>query len=97
MDVTCPICGKPYKIPDGKGRWMVGDKFLEHKDKCTLPREDEFVSIGGRVGVVIEVHVLGRAFPRFTVQFPSGREDVFPAHRVERFGDQDEGRRRFYE
>jgi len=97
VDAVCPICGKVYRIPDGKGRWMIGDKFLEHKDSCCLPKADEFVVVGNRVGVVIEVHpVPGRPYPKFTVQFPSGREDVFPSHQVERLPDQSDARRRFY-
>lgn len=96
-DAECPICGKVYRIPEGKGRWMIGDKFLEHKDNCSLPKEDEFVQVGSRVGVVIEMHPMpGKPFPRFTVQFPSGREDVFPSHQVERVKDQAEGKLRFY-
>lgn len=95
-NAICPVCGKLYKIPDGKGRWMIGDKFLAHKDACQLPTEDEFVSIAGRVGVVTEVHAGGRKYPKFTVQFPSGREQTFPASKVERFPDQVEGRKRFY-
>jgi hypothetical protein len=96
-DAVCPICGKVYKIPGGKGRWMIGNKFLDHKDGCTLPCEDEFVQVGSRVGVVTEViPPTGRPFPRFNVQFPSGREDVFNAHEVERYQDQESGRRRFY-
>lgn len=97
-NAICPICGKRYIIPEGRGRELVVTKFLAHKDACQLPAEDEFVSIGGRVGVVVDTHNAnpGR-IPTFEVQMPSGRTSLFHAAEVTRIEDQDEGRRRFYE
>jgi len=40
VDAACPICGKVYSIPEGRGREMVVTKFLAHKDVCQLPDED---------------------------------------------------------
>ena len=74
---------------------MVEGKFLRHKDNCTLPCEDEFVKVGGRIGVVIEANIDANPYPRFEVQMPSGRTNTFRASEVIRV-DQDDGRRRFY-
>lgn len=96
-DAECPVCGKVYQIPEGRGREMVISKFLDHKDHCQLPAEDEYVRLGGRVGVVVEVKRGRTGFPRFEVQLPSGRNRHFSASEVVRFEDQEEGRRLFYE
>ena len=45
VDAMCPVCGKAYAIPEGRGREMVVTKFLSHKDTCKLPEEDEFVKV----------------------------------------------------
>ena len=76
---------------------MVVTKFLSHKDKCQLPGEDEFVKVGGRVGIVVESHAGRDDFPSFEVQMPSGRSNVFRASEVVRLDDQDSGRNKFYE
>ena len=76
---------------------MVEAKFLRHKDTCQLPREDEFVRVGGRIGVVIEVDMVNNTYPMFEVQMPSGRTSAFRASEVFRIPDQDNGRSRFYE
>ena len=95
-DVTCPICGKTYTIPEGRGRVMVETRFLQHKDACRLPSEDEYVRVMSRVGVVVEVRDGPRGFPVLTVQFPSGRMRDLGASEVAVVPDQEEGRRRFY-
>jgi hypothetical protein len=92
----CPICGRHYTVPEGRGREMVITKFLAHKDNCELPKEDEFVRIDGRVGVVLECNDGKGQYPSYEVQMPSGRTSVFPASKVERLSDQDEGKRRFF-
>ena len=76
---------------------MVVTKFLTHKDSCQLPDEDEFVKVGGRVGIVIDTHTNVTDYPLYEVQMPSGRSNVFHASEVSRFEDQDSGRRIFYE
>jgi len=96
-DVTCPVCGKTFSIPEGRGRAVVESHFLRHKDACRLPREDEFVRVTSRVGVVVEVRDGPRGFPVLTVQFPSGRMRDLGACEVAVVPDQEEGRRRFYE
>jgi hypothetical protein len=95
-EAECPICGKVYRIPEGRGRAVVETFFLRHKDSCRLPAEDEFVRVGTIVGVVMEVHDDGKRKPLCTVQYPSGRMRDFRAREVKRFEDQEEGRRRFY-
>ena len=95
VDVTCPVCGKTYSIPTGRGRAIVETRFLRHKDRCELPREDEYVRVGNRIGVVIEANIDADPYPRFEVQMPSGRTNTFRASEVVRV-DQEEGRRRFY-
>ena len=97
VDAACPICGKRYHIPQGRGREMVVTKFLAHKDNCQLPSEDEFVKVGGRVGIVVDIDEGRGATPLFEVQMPSGRTTMFSAAEVNRLPDQDEGRRIFYE
>jgi hypothetical protein len=74
---------------------MVEEKFLRHKDSCELPNEDEFVKVGGRIGVVIEANIDADPYPKFEVQMPSGRTNTFRASEVIRI-DQVDGRRRFY-
>jgi hypothetical protein len=96
-DAICPVCGKAYAVPDGRGREMVVTKFLAHKDACELPREDEFVKVGGRIGVVIETQESMARYPLYEVQMPSGRSNTFHASEVHRIEDQEDGRRRFYE
>ena len=96
VDAVCPVCGKRYSIPKGRGREMVVTKFLSHKDNCRLPDEDEFVKVGGRVGIVIDVND-GRGIPLFDVQMPSGRTNTFRASEITRMPDQSEGRRIFYD
>ena len=76
---------------------MVVTKFLNHKDVCQLPGEDEFVRVGGRVGIVIDTRSGRDAFPRYEVQMPSGRSNVFRAAEISRINDQETGRRIFYE
>jgi hypothetical protein len=97
VDAVCPVCGKHYAIPSGRGRELVVTKFLNHKDACQLPSEDEFVKVGGRVGIVIESRPKVEAYPVFEVQMPSGRTNNFRAAEITRMDDQDEGRRQFYE
>jgi hypothetical protein len=97
VDAVCPVCGKNYLIPDGRGREMVVSKFLAHKDFCQLPVDDEFVKVGGRVGIVIDTHVDREEYPKYEVQMPSGRSNVFNAAEVSRMNDQDSGRRIFYD
>ena len=97
VDAVCPVCGKAYAIPDGRGKEMVVTKFLAHKDNCTLPMEDEFVKVGGRVGIVIDTQTSIAEYPLYEVQMPSGRSNVFHASEVSRFEDQNTGRRIFYE
>ena len=96
-EVRCPVCGKAYNIPEGRGRAIVETRFLQHKDHCQLAGEDEFVKAGGRVAIVVEVKETRGRFPVLTVQFPSGRMRDFRAHEVVRYEDQAEGRRLFYE
>ena len=96
-EAVCPVCGKSYSIPMSRGKEMVVTKFLSHKDNCQLPDEDEFVKVGGRIGIVIESHVGKDEFPFFEVQMPSGRSNVFRASEVIRLYDQDLGRNKFYE
>jgi hypothetical protein len=74
---------------------MVEDKFLRHKDGCELPCEDEFVKVGGRIGVVVEADIDTNPYPMFEVQMPSGRTNTFRASEVVRV-DQEDGRRKFY-
>ena len=93
----CPVCGKVYDIPTGRGRATVETRFLRHKDACRLPREDEYVRFASAVGVVVEVRDGPRGFPVLTVQFPSGRMRDLGASEVAVVPDQEEGRRRFYE
>ena len=71
VDAVCPICGKSYSIPSGRGREMVVTKFLVHKDNCQLPEEDEFVKVGGRVGIVVDSHSRVGRYPAYEVQMPS--------------------------
>ena len=97
VDAVCPVCGKHYAIPSGRGRELVVTKFLNHKDGCKLPEEDEFVKVGGRVGIVIETHPRKESYPTFDVQMPSGRTNSFRAAEITRLEDQAEGRRQFYE
>lgn len=97
VDATCPVCGKGYAIPCGRGREMVVTKFLAHKDACRLPDDDEFVMVGGRVGVVIDTQQNVTRFPLYEIQMPSGRSNIFHAAEISRLGDQDLGRERFYE
>ncbi len=97
VNAFCPVCGKTYSIPDGRGKEMVVTKFLSHKEICHLPDDDEFVKVGGRVGIVIDTHGGRDDYPIFEVQMPSGRSNVFHAAEVTRLEDQDLGRRKFYE
>lgn len=97
VEAACPVCGKRYTIPEGRGREMVVTKFLAHKDTCELPDEDEFVKVGARVGIVVETRRGKEPFPYFEVQMPSGRSDVFRASEVSRLDDQEIGRRQFYQ
>ena len=97
VEVACPVCGKEYTIPTGRGRAMVETRFLRHKDACRPPREDEYVRFASAVGVVVEVRDGPRGFPVLTVQFPSGRMRDLGASEVAVVSDQEEGRRRFYE
>ena len=97
VDAVCPVCGKSYAIPEGRGREMVVSKFLSHKDNCKLPNEDEFVKVGGRVGVVIDSKTSLAKYPLYEIQMPSGRSNLFHASEVTRLEDQDLGRQRFYE
>jgi len=76
---------------------MVITKFLSHKDVCRLPGDDEFVKVGGRVGIVIDTQDGRDDYPLFEVQMPSGRSNMFHAAEITRLDDQDLGRRRFYE
>jgi hypothetical protein len=76
---------------------MVVTKFLSHKDACQLPDDDEFVKVGGRIGIVVDVHDLSTDYPMFEVQMPSGRSNVFRAAEVTRLPDQDMGREKFFE
>lgn len=76
---------------------MVVTKFLAHKDACELPCEDEFVKVGGRIGIVIDTQESIADYPLFEVQMPSGRSSTFHAAEVTRVEDQDLGRRRFFE
>ena len=76
---------------------MVVTKFLSHKDNCQLPDEDEFVKVGGRIGIVVETQIGKDAFPLYEIQMPSGRSNVFRASEVTRIENQDLGRNRFYE
>jgi hypothetical protein len=76
---------------------MVVTKFLQHKDHCVLPDEDEFVKVGGRVGIVVDCNVEDRRYPEFEVQMPSGRTSLFPASQIARMPNQEEGRRVFFE
>jgi hypothetical protein len=94
---VCPVCGKSYSIPKGRGREMVFTKFLMHKDNCTLPAEDEFVKVGGRIGIVIETQVGRDAYPVYEVQMPSGKANVFRASEITRLNDQELGRRTFFD
>lgn len=96
-NAVCPLCGKAYSIPSSRGKEMVVTKFLSHKDSCILPLEDEFVKVGGRVGIVIESQVGKDSFPMYEIQMPSGRSNVFRASEVSRIDDQDHGRLKFYE
>ena len=96
-DAVCPVCGKAYSIPSSRGKEMVVTKFLSHKDNCKLPDEDEFVKVGGRIGIVIETHVGKDPYPMYEIQMPSGRANVFRASEISRIDDQDIGRRKFYE
>ena len=93
----CPICGKVYHIPDGRGRAMVETRFLNHKDTCKLPDEESFVRAGSRVGIVVEVMQRHRVFPKVTVQFPSGSMREYPASEISFLEDQDVARDRFYQ
>jgi hypothetical protein len=97
VDAICPVCGKAYAVPEGRGREMVVTKFLAHKDSCKLPEEDEFVKVGGRIGIVIESQESIARYPLFEVQMPSGRSNTFHASEVDRLDDQELGRRKFYE
>jgi hypothetical protein len=76
---------------------MVVTKFLAHKDMCRLPGEDEFVKVGGRIGIVIDALSSVEDYPLYEVQMPSGRSNVFHAAEVSRLEDQDQGRRKFFE
>jgi len=75
---------------------MVVTKYLAHKDTCELPDEDEFVRVGGRVGVVVECLDGEGSYPHFEVQLPSGRTNTFRASQISRIPDQSEGKREFY-
>lgn len=76
---------------------MVVTKFLAHKDSCRLPSEDEFVKVGGRVGIVIDSQINVADYPLYEVQMPSGRSTLFHASEVSRYEDQAVGKRIFYE
>ena len=97
VGAVCPICGKGYAIPTGRGREMVVTKFLTHKDTCKLPGDDEFVKVGNRVGIVIDTHAITTDYPLFEIQMPSGRSNVFHASEVTRLDDQESGRRKFFD
>ena len=96
-EVQCPICGKGYTIPEGRGRAITETYFLRHKDRCRLPADEEFVLVRYTVAIAIERNDGAQEFPLFTVQYPSGRTRDFRASEVKRFEDQEEGRRRFYD
>lgn len=96
VEVQCPICGKIYNIPEGRGRAMVETRFLHHKDSCKIPREDEFVKVGNRVGIVVEVLKRQRAFPKLTVQFPSGNMQEYGASEIVYPEDQEKSRAEFF-
>ena len=97
VSAICPVCGKGYAIPDGRGKEMVVTKFLAHKDTCQLPGEDEFVKVGGRIGIVIDTQSSVADYPLYEIQMPSGRSNMFHAAEVSRIPDQDQGRRKFYD
>ena len=97
VDAQCSICGKIYRIPDGRGRGNVESRFLHHKDACHLPREDEFIRASNRVGIVVEVHQRPQGFPLLTVQFPSGRMRDYGVSEVVYLEDQERGKEKFYE
>ncbi|UCC94150.1 MAG: hypothetical protein JSW25_05680 [Thermoplasmata archaeon] len=59
--------------------------------------DDEFVKVGGRIGIVVDTNDLASEYPLFEVQMPSGRSNMFRAAEVTRMDDQDLGRRKFYE
>ena len=97
VSAICPVCGKGYTIPVSRGREMVVTKFLAHKDSCQLPGEDEFVKVGGRIGIVIDTQTRVAEYPLFEIQMPSGGSNMFHAAEVSRLEDQDLGRRKFFE
>jgi hypothetical protein len=76
---------------------MVVTKFLTHKDACQLPDDEEFVKVGGRVGIVVDIHDPSADYPMYEVQMPSGRSNVFRAAEITRLSDQNLGRQKFYE
>jgi hypothetical protein len=95
-DARCPICGKVYSIPEGRGRAMLETKFLRHKDACSLPRLGEMVRVGATLAVVDGIDEASGEFPRLTLHLPSGREEVLEAGEVGRVRDQDAARERFF-
>jgi hypothetical protein len=97
VEARCPVCGRIYEIAGSGNPRAVEGHFLKHKDNCQLPAEDEFVRVGTTVAITIGINDNRQGFPLFTVQYPSGRSRDFQASEVNRFEDQEEGRRRFYD
>ena len=95
-EAKCPICGKVYSIPEGRGRAMLETKFLRHKDACSLPSLGEIVRVNASLAVVDGVDEDRGQFPLLTVHLPSGREEVLEAGEVGRVRDQDAARERFF-
>ena len=95
-EVRCPICGKMYSIPKGRGRAMVETKFLHHKDSCNLPTLGEIVRVNAALAIVDGVDEGAGGFPLLTVHLPSGREEVLEASQVGRIRSQNEARERFF-
>ena len=95
-EAVCPICGRTYNIPDGRGRAMVETRFLRHKDACRLPGVGDVVRVGNTLGVVDEVDGGPGDFPVVTVHYASGREIALRAYAVGRVRDQEAARERFF-
>jgi len=95
-EAMCPVCGKVYNIPEGRGRAITETKFLHHKDACSLPSLGEIVRVQAALAIVDGVDEGAGEFPMLTVHLPSGREQVLEAGQVGRVRDQEAARERFF-
>lgn len=96
VEARCPICGKVFNIPEGRGRAMVETRFLHYKDACDLPSLGEIVRVDPALAIVDAVDEGEGDYPLLTVHLPSGRERVLVVGDERRVRDQKAARERFF-